>query len=75
MATQQRTREIVALIVAMAKCLGIPTTAEGTETREQLELARAAGCDTLQGYYFSQPRRIAEFDFAALAKSPPQLAA
>ena len=75
MATQQRTREIVALIVAMAKCLGIPTTAEGIETREQLELARVAGCDTLQGYYFSQPRRIEEFDFAALAKSPPQLAA
>ena len=75
MATQPRTREIVSLIVAMGKCLGIPTTAEGIETLEQLELARAAGCDALQGYYFSKPKRIEEFDLAALPRRPGQLAA
>jgi EAL domain-containing protein (putative c-di-GMP-specific phosphodiesterase class I) len=38
----------------------VPTTAEGIETEEQLELVRAAGCTEFQGYLLSKPRPAAE---------------
>jgi diguanylate cyclase (GGDEF)-like protein/PAS domain S-box-containing protein len=47
--------EIVRSIVGLGRSLGIATTAEGVETREQLELLRLMGCGEVQGYYFSRP--------------------
>ena len=47
---------IVRAIVAMARSLEITVTAEGVETREQLELLQELECDTYQGYLFSRPR-------------------
>lgn len=32
------------------------TTAEGVETKDQLERVRAEGCTEMQGYLFSPPR-------------------
>jgi diguanylate cyclase (GGDEF)-like protein/PAS domain S-box-containing protein len=46
---------IVSAMIAMSKNLGLQVTAEGVETRDQLEFLRKAGCDTYQGYYFSVP--------------------
>jgi diguanylate cyclase (GGDEF)-like protein/PAS domain S-box-containing protein len=46
---------IVRAIVAMARSLEISVTAEGVETREQLELLQELECDTYQGYLFSRP--------------------
>src|SRR5690606_26128704 len=46
---------IVNAMIAMSHNLGLQVTAEGVETREQLEFLRGAGCDTYQGYYFSVP--------------------
>jgi diguanylate cyclase (GGDEF)-like protein len=51
---------IVQAVTRLAKVLRVPTTAEGIETKEQLELVRAAGCTEFQGYFFSQPRPAAE---------------
>jgi predicted signal transduction protein with EAL and GGDEF domain len=36
------------------------TTAEGVETKEQLELLRSEGCTEVQGYLFSPPRPASE---------------
>jgi predicted signal transduction protein with EAL and GGDEF domain len=46
---------IVRAVAAMANGLGMATTAEGVETREQLETVRAEGCTEMQGFLFSKP--------------------
>jgi EAL domain-containing protein (putative c-di-GMP-specific phosphodiesterase class I) len=46
--------------VGLAKVLKVPATAEGIETKEQLELVRAAGCTEFQGFLFSPPKPAAE---------------
>jgi EAL domain-containing protein (putative c-di-GMP-specific phosphodiesterase class I) len=46
---------IVRAVAAMAKGLGMVTTAEGVETNEQLDTVRAEGCTEMQGFVFSRP--------------------
>ena len=46
---------IIQAIVALATSLGMATTAEGTETREEFETIRALGCLQVQGYLFGRP--------------------
>nr|WP_283814347.1 EAL domain-containing protein [Bradyrhizobium japonicum] len=42
-------------VVRFAVSLGKTTTAEGVETKEQLDILREEGCVETQGYYFSRP--------------------
>lgn len=44
---------IARTIVQLARDLGLEVMAEGVETRAQLELLEACGCDAFQGYLFS----------------------
>jgi EAL domain-containing protein (putative c-di-GMP-specific phosphodiesterase class I) len=53
-------RVIVRTILRLASELDIATTAEGVETRAQLELLAANGCTEAQGYLFSSPQPAAE---------------
>ncbi len=46
--------KLVATIVEMAHSLGIEVTAEGVERPEQVEILRALGCDSVQGYLFGR---------------------
>jgi EAL domain-containing protein (putative c-di-GMP-specific phosphodiesterase class I) len=46
---------IVRAIVSLAKNLGFTVTAEGVETSEQAVIMRSLACETLQGYYISEP--------------------
>ena len=48
-------REIVRAIANLGQTLGIATTAEGVETRQQLQATIAYGCTEVQGYFFSRP--------------------
>jgi EAL domain-containing protein (putative c-di-GMP-specific phosphodiesterase class I) len=43
------------LVVAMGHLLHLEVVAEGVETLGQLTLLAEAGCDIMQGYYFSRP--------------------
>jgi diguanylate cyclase (GGDEF)-like protein len=47
---------IVRAIVALCGALGMSTTAEGVETREQLAILAEEGCTEVQGYLLSTPR-------------------
>ena len=51
----QKSKEIIASIVRMAKKVGIQTLAEGVETKEQFEFLKNIGCEKVQGYYFGKP--------------------
>ncbi|MDA9430434.1 EAL domain-containing protein [Bradyrhizobium sp. CCBAU 51627] len=42
-------------VVRFAVSLGKTTTAEGAETKQQLDILREEGCAETQGYYFGQP--------------------
>ena len=55
MATHRESAAVIASMLALAKGLGIETTAEGVETEEQMELLRAAGVTYGQGFYFGRP--------------------
>lgn len=44
---------IIRAVASLAIDLGMTTTAEGVETREQLEVLRNEGCTEAQGYLFS----------------------
>lgn len=46
---------IAQMVVAMGHLLRLKVVAEGVETEGQLNLLAEAGCDTIQGYYFSRP--------------------
>ena len=58
---------IVQAIVAMAHSLGLQVTAEGVETRAQLDAMARLGCDEYQGYLFSKPLPAAEIAARFLA--------
>jgi EAL domain-containing protein (putative c-di-GMP-specific phosphodiesterase class I) len=51
---------IVTAILQLAAGLHIATTAEGVETRAQLDRLAAEGCDEAQGYLFSRPQPACE---------------
>ena len=51
---------IVRAVAALANGLGMTTTAEGVETKEQLDTVRAEGCTEMQGYLFSKPLPASE---------------
>ncbi|NLL90155.1 MAG: EAL domain-containing protein [Dehalococcoidales bacterium] len=54
--TLERKKTVIAkVIVSLAKALMADITAEGVETKEQLDFMRALYCDEIQGYYFSRP--------------------
>jgi EAL domain-containing protein (putative c-di-GMP-specific phosphodiesterase class I) len=58
---------IVRTIVALAQNLNLGVIAEGVETEVQREFLANAGCHAYQGYHFSKPVAIDEFETFAQA--------
>lgn len=57
-----RAGSILTSVIQMAKRLKLPVIAEGVETNEQAKYLRNIGCNSAQGYYFSKPVPIEEFE-------------
>ena len=54
----ERSKKVLQSLINMAKRLNIRTLAEGVETKEEFEFLRDAGCEKIQGFYFSKPRPL-----------------
>lgn len=57
-----RSNLIVGETISLAKKLGMEIVAEGIETREQVDFLAKQDCDLIQGFYFSKPLPVAEFE-------------
>ncbi|HAN73141.1 MAG TPA: GGDEF domain-containing response regulator, partial [Planktothrix sp. UBA8402] len=58
-------------LISMAHLLNLKVIAEGVETQEELNILQGFQCDEIQGYLFSRPLNLE--DFQTLVKSGSQL--
>ena len=71
--TDPDSASITYAIIAMAKSLKLEAVAEGVETMEQMEVLFENGCGKMQGYYFSPPLEVIEFEEFLKVYKLPQL--
>jgi len=57
--TEERSSVIVRSSIQLAHALGMAVVAEGVENAGALDMLRAWGCDTAQGYFISRPQTAA----------------
>ena len=60
LSNNESSHAIVRAITGLARDLNMTTTAEGVETQQQLDLAKALGCTEMQGFFFSPPKPLAQ---------------
>jgi EAL domain-containing protein (putative c-di-GMP-specific phosphodiesterase class I) len=53
---------ITQTILSLSKAMGLPAIAEGVETNEQREFLAGLGCYSFQGFLFSRPLPLVEFE-------------
>ena len=53
---------IAKMVVALAESLGLAVIAEGVETTDQRDFLARQGCHAYQGYLFSRPLPLEEFE-------------
>jgi EAL domain-containing protein (putative c-di-GMP-specific phosphodiesterase class I) len=58
----QNDAAIARMVIVLAETLGLTVLAEGVETDAQRALLLGQGCRNFQGYYFSRPVPIAQFE-------------
>ena len=60
----ERKEDIILLrhIITLAKELGFVCLAEGAESRVQIDRLRDFGCEIIQGYYYSKPIPLGEYE-------------
>ena len=63
-AANERKEAIIVLrhIIDLAKELGFVCLAEGAESRPQVDRLRDLGCEIIQGYYYSKPISLGEYE-------------
>lgn len=62
--TDERNEDIIVLrhIISLAKELGFVCLAEGAESKNQVDRLRDLGCEIIQGYYYSKPIPIEDYE-------------
>ena len=61
--SRESTRSVMfKYVISMAKELGLECIVEGVETKAQLQMLKAIGCEEVQGYLFDKPLPIEDFE-------------
>ena len=58
----KKSLRMMELVKEIADFLNVPVVAEGVEEKEQLDTLKELGCQMIQGYYFSKPLPVSEFE-------------
>ena len=64
----QKADTIVKNVINLSLDLGMTSLTEGVETRDQYDFLVAKGCKLFQGYYFSKPIPVDEFEDLIMSK-------
>ena len=59
-------------LIRLAQKLGLTVICEGIETSRHVKLLHEAGCFYAQGFYFSKPLPLADFEKALKEDRPPE---
>jgi len=62
MTTDNSAMLLVRSMITLAKSLHLEVIAEGVENLEELNLLRGLGCDKIQGYLISKPKRMRDIE-------------
>ncbi len=56
----EKDSRLVEGLIDLAHKMGLSITAEGVETKQQLQFLISKDCDVVQGYYFSRPEKLSQ---------------
>lgn len=75
--TNEQDQRLTKGIISLAKDLEIHVVAEGVETEEHERFLKEIDCDSLQGYHYLKPSKLAEFEqwlikWRKLHSTPPR---
>ncbi len=59
--TDESSAAIAQTIISLSRAMGLPVIAEGVETEEQREFLTRIGCHAFQGFLYSRPLPLEEF--------------
>ena len=62
MFTNEKAYKMVKIVSQIANVLGVSLIAEGVETKEQCDALKEIGYHIIQGYYFSKPLKVEDFE-------------
>jgi len=65
---ESKARTIIQNILKLSEDLGISSLTEGVETKEQFSMLSDMSCKLFQGYYFSKPISVEEFESSMINK-------
>ena len=71
MCDSEKNKNMVEIILEIARILDVPVVAEGVETEEQYRILKNMGCNVIQGYYFSRPLPPDQMENILLTKATP----
>jgi EAL domain-containing protein (putative c-di-GMP-specific phosphodiesterase class I) len=60
LASDEDSMAIIRAVTGLGNSLGMATTGEGVETREESDYLKSQGCTEAQGYLFSKPKPASE---------------
>ncbi len=65
LATSTEAHTLIESMISMAQALRLEVTVEGIETEEQLKIVTSLGADLAQGFYYSRPLPLPEYQLWA----------